>query len=151
MRHTTDIINQVKTLIRQGEISTQEAICAHLEALGYDINQSKISRVLRKIGAVKTKNEDGLVVYHLPKEPAPPTADSYLSDLVIDITANEICLIVHTSPGSASLIARVLDYHRQKAHILGTIAGDDTVLVIPAKIAEIEQTYQETLKLLEEK
>lgn len=144
------LLLQLKEIIRKGGIGTQEEIGSELQKLGYeDINQTKVSRMLRKIGAVKSKNEDGVVVYHLPKEPPPPTLDSPLSDLVIDIISNENCLIVHTSPGSASLIARLLDYHRKQAHVLGTIAGDDTVLVLPESVARIAETRAAIFKLLE--
>lgn len=125
------ILEHLRELLIQGVVSTQEEICAALESRGHDINQSKVSRLLRKIGAVKAKNEQGEVVYRLPKEPAPPTPSSQLAGLIIDISFNETLVLVNTSPGSASLIARVLDYNKEKAEILGTIAGDDTILVIP--------------------
>jgi len=83
MRQPANILHLLKTLIRQEGVSTQEEICHRLQQLGHDINQTKVSRLLRKIGAVKTKNEDGVIVYHLPKEPPPPTLDSPLIDLIV--------------------------------------------------------------------
>ncbi len=137
-----DIITDLQDIIRTGFATTQETICHALQNKGYDVNQSKISRLLRKIGAVKAKNESGQVVYRLPKEPAPPTSSSQLASLIIEIVYNETNLMVHTNPGSASLIARLIDHHRETLHILGTIAGDDTILVIPKSCKDITDIYQ---------
>jgi len=57
---------------------------------------------------------------------------------VIDIVANESMIIIKTSPGAASLLARVLD--QKKCQVLGTIAGDDTIFVAPESIQSIEQS-----------
>lgn len=142
------ILEHLRELLIQGSVSTQEEICAALESQGHDINQSKVSRLLRKIGAVKAKNEQGEVVYRLPKEPAPPAPSSQLAGLIIDIASNEALVLVNTSPGSASLIARLLDYNKDKAEILGTIAGDDTILVIPKSTHRIDHTLQSIKALL---
>lgn len=142
------ILEHMRDLLIQGTVSTQEDICSALEAQGHDINQSKVSRLLRKIGAMKARNEHGEIVYRLPKEPAPPTPSSQLAGLIIDIAVNESMVLVSTSPGSASLIARVLDYNKEKIDVLGTIAGDDTILVIPKSIHRIDAMVQEIRKLL---
>lgn len=142
------ITNALQQLLHAGSTSTQDEICAQLIAQGYAVNQSKVSRMLRKIGAVKAKNEHNQVVYRLPKEPAPPSAISSLGNLVVNIVANEMTIILHTSPGSASLIARMLDHHHEKIGILGTVAGDDTVLVLPKSIQKTEETLNNIKFLL---
>ena len=143
-----DIIADLQDIIRTNVASTQDAICQALQHQGYDVNQSKISRLLRKIGAVKAKNESGQIVYRLPKEPAPPTSTSQLASLIIDIVYNETNLMIHTNPGSASLIARLIDHHRETLAILGTIAGDDTILVIPKSCKDIMGVYQDIKRLV---
>ncbi len=135
-----DLTQVLRELLQQGTVGTQEEICSALEKRGFEINQSKVSRWLRKIDAVKAKNEKGQVVYRLPKEPAPPTASTKLKDLVISYDFNETSIVVHTSPGTASMIARVLDYQRDSLKILGTVAGDDTIFVLPRSIKQIKQT-----------
>lgn len=140
--------SDTRDLLLKATIGTQEEICKALQEMGHDINQSKASRLLRKIGAIKSKNELGQIVYRLSKEPAPPTPKSSLSHLIIDIVHNEVAVVVHTSPGSASLIARLLDHHQTKAKILGTVAGDDTILIIPKETKNIEQTFENIKKVL---
>jgi transcriptional regulator of arginine metabolism len=130
----------LRELLMRGAVKTQEEICSQLIILGHDINQSKASRLLRKIGAVKSKNEYGQIVYRLPKEPAPPHSANLLLNLIIDIVANEQLVVVHCQPGSASLVARLLDHHMVKAEIIGTVAGDDTILVVPKTISRVSQT-----------
>jgi transcriptional regulator of arginine metabolism len=132
------LINDLRKLLLSGANTTQEAICNALEERQYSINQSKVSRLLRKINAVKSLNEHGEMVYRLPHDVAPPPIHTTLSDLVLDIVANETTIIIKTSPGSASVIARIID--DKKCQILGTIAGDDAIFVAPLSIKTIDQT-----------
>ncbi len=138
----------LKDLLLSGQAGTQEEICSTLNAQGFNVNQSKVSRLLRKIAAIKVKNPQGHVVYTLAKEPPPPSAHSPLSHLVLNIRANDTLIIITTSPGAAPLIARMLDFHQQDSHILGTIAGDDTIFVAPEKTDEIREIMEELKRLL---
>jgi len=132
------ILDDLKRVLLHGGNTTQEAIVLALEGQGHNVNQSKISRLLRKINAIKTKNDQGAMVYCLPHDVEAPPIHSSLSELVIDIVANESMIIIKTSPGAASLLARVLD--QKKCQVLGTIAGDDTIFVAPESIQSIEQS-----------
>lgn len=142
------LVNDLRSLLVEGKVTKQEDICAALQAKGHHVNQSKISRLIRKLDAIKSKNELGQVVYRLAREPAPPTTDNHLTSLVIDVIANETLIIVTTSPGAAQLIARILDYHKETIKILGSIAGDDSVFVAPASIKTIKDSLREIKKLL---
>ncbi len=139
----------VKTLLWTEKITKQDELVTKLRQQGYDINQSKISRLLRKLLAIKVKNEEGQTVYTLSKEPLPPSTKSPLTQLVLDITANETLIFVKTSPGSAPLIARLLDYHKKDSMILATIAGDDTIFIAPKSIQQIDQALIEVKASLE--
>lgn len=131
------IFGDLRDLLQQGKAGTQDEIKTALEAMGHSVNQSKISRLLRKIGAVKTQNNTGQVVYSLAWEPAPPTAESTLHSLLIGINANEVGIVVTTSPGAAQLLARVIDFNKEDIDVLGSIAGDDTILVLPKSVKDI--------------
>jgi len=138
----------LRALLVNGQASSQEDICLQLTNQGFEVNQSKISRLLHKLGAIKTKNEQGLISYGLPKETALPSSLSPLSELVMDITHNESCIVIHTSPGSASLIARILDHNQQDSAILGSIAGDDTIFVAPKSLYHLDKTLAQIQNLL---
>lgn len=147
-KHPQTLINALKALLTQRTASTQEEICLALEKQGFDINQSKVSRTLRKIGAIKVTNSQGQIIYSLPREPAPPTMNTPISDLVTGIACNETLIVITTSPGSASMVARVLDYEQITTGILGTIAGDDTIFVAPKSTKETQKLLLEITKLL---
>ena len=150
MPKSAHLTEELKRLLIEGLASTQEDIKQRLSELGFEVNQAKISRLLRKVGAVKISNERGQVVYSLTKEPAPPQAKSALANLIIDITCNETLIVIHTSPGSASLFGRLIDHNQSKLDILGTVAGDDTLIVIPRSIQKITQILDRIKELLTE-
>ncbi|SUI40243.1 Arginine repressor [Serratia marcescens] len=62
-----------------------------------------------------------------------PTTTSPLKNLVLDVDHNDAVVVIHTSPGAAQLIARLLDSLGKSQGILGTIAGDDTIFVTPVQ------------------
>ncbi len=142
------LLDSLRSLLMGRKADTQESICAALEKMGYEINQSKVSRLLRKVGAIKVVNTTGEAVYSLPREPAPPSTKTSLGDMIINIVCNETLVVIFTSPGSASMIARVLDYNQINTEILGTIAGDDTIFVAPKTIKDVQKLTQEIKNLL---
>jgi transcriptional regulator of arginine metabolism len=149
MRKEAQPLDEALRLLLMGRrASTQEDICAALVKLGYEINQSKASRLLRKIGAIKIVNERGATVYSLPREPGPPSMNTPLRSLILDIVSNETLVVIFTSPGSASMVARVLDYNQISTEILGTIAGDDTIFVAPKSVKDILKLFEEIKSLL---
>lgn len=144
------LVEDLKDLLTEGIVGTQEELCSKLETLGHhDVNQSKISRMLRQtIGAVKGYNQHGDVVYRLPKEPAPPCKQATLGSLILRVDKNELCIMVHTSPGAAPVVARLLDYCENESEIMGTVAGDDTILVVPKSVSNIDNVFHEIKQLI---
>jgi transcriptional regulator of arginine metabolism len=142
------ILEALSEILRKGSASTQQDICIELASQGFSINQSKISRLLHKLGAIKVKNTQGITEYRLPKEMAPPPTQTSLKQLILKIEANESLVIIQTSPGSASLIARMLDYQNSESEILATLAGDDTIFVAPKSIKRIPRALEEVKNLL---
>ena len=128
-------------LIREGVASNQEELCKALKQKKFKVTQSTISRDLRRIGAIKTTAPDGEVTYYMPDEaqaPIMPTrVSNNLGQLMVDIESNSSMIVIHTTPGSASLVARHIDSMRSSLGILGTIAGDDTIFIAPASIKQI--------------
>jgi len=130
----------LRKILESGKNSTQEEIRDMLEAKGHDVNQSTISRDLRKLGAIKGTDPKGRTVYRLSDSaPEASFVSQSLGDLILNILHNDSMIVIQTTPGSASLVARHLDMNRP-ADILGTIAGDDTIFVAPSKDHTIKQT-----------
>lgn len=139
-----------KSLLREEKFSSQSEIVHALQELGFEhINQSKVSRMLSKFGAVRTRNTKMEMVYQLPAELSVPTTSSPLKNLVIDIDHNEILVVIHTSPGAAQLIARLLDSIGKSEGILGTIAGDDTIFITPTRGTSITTLIENITELFE--
>lgn len=139
-----------KSLLKEAKFGSQSEIVTALQELGFThINQSKVSRMLSKFGAVRTRNTKMEMVYQLPAEFGVPTTSSPLKNLVMDIDHNDILIVIHTSPGAAQLIARLLDSIGKSEGILGTIAGDDTIFVTPTKGTKITQLIQSINELFE--
>ncbi|MFQ3206664.1 MAG: transcriptional regulator of arginine metabolism [Glaciecola sp.] len=144
------LVKSFKELLKTESYGSQGEIVNALKEAGFDnISQSKVSRMLSKFGAVRTRNARGDMVYCLPPELGMPTAKSPLKQLVLDIVHNNVMVIIRTSPGAAQLIARLLDSLSHTDGVLGTIAGDDTIFIAPADITQIEDLRQRVEDLFE--
>lgn len=140
-------INALRQLLSQGKLSTQEELAEELGEKGFEITQSTISRDLRKLGAIKAIDPNGRTVYKLPPEPASPVSTGALEDLVLRTEHNGSLIVIHTAPGSASLVARHLDTAGLTS-IIGTIAGDDCIFVAPADTRSIRATLKDIAESL---
>ncbi|MGM0482175.1 MAG: transcriptional regulator ArgR [Pseudomonadota bacterium] len=144
----TQLIAAFMALLKEEQYGSQTDIVEALKTAGFDnISQSKVSRLLSKYGAVRTRNAKQEMVYCLPAEISVPSAKAPLSQLVLDIQHNDVMVIIRTSPGAAQLIARLLDSVGKKEGVLGTIAGDDTVFIAPLKVADIDFTFSNVQNL----
>ncbi|KGJ92314.1 arginine repressor, ArgR [Colwellia psychrerythraea] len=142
------LVQAFKGLLKQEQFGSQGEIVDALKANGFEnISQSKISRMLSKYGAVRTRNARQEMVYCLPAELGVPTAQSPLKQLVLEIEHNEVMIIVQTSPGAAQLIARLLDSLSKSDGVLGTIAGDDTIFIAPTDVSKINDTIKKLEQL----
>nr|WP_169786153.1 transcriptional regulator ArgR [Enterobacteriaceae endosymbiont of Donacia crassipes] len=147
-----NLIKIFKNLVKQEKFSTQIEIVRALQEEGFhSINQSKVSRLLTKFGAVRIRNTKMEMVYCFPLELGIPNTTSPLKNLVLDIDYNDILIIIHTSPGAAQLIARLLDSLGKPEGILGTIAGDDTIFVVPTRIFKTINLYNSIQNLFKQK
>jgi transcriptional regulator of arginine metabolism len=136
---------ELRKLVREGEPSTQEELCDALRAQGFDFTQSTVSRDLRKIGAVKATNAEGEIIYVLPEDHQNlrPRVATPLTGMVTRIEANESLIVLHSIPGAASLVARHIDTLMESFAVLGTIAGDDTVVVVPKTVKNITKMMKD--------
>lgn len=138
----------IRKIINDQRVGTQAELAACLLEQGFEISQSKLSRLLRLLGVGK-QNLNGQLVYQLPdQEEHLPTPDSPISDLVTDIRHNEQLIVILTSPGAAQIIARQLDARHDSLGILGVVAGDDTLFIAPASTRELDACQQAIRQLL---
>ena len=97
------LVKAFKDMLKTESFGSQGDIVDGLKQQNFDnISQSKVSRMLSKFGAVRTRNARGDMVYCLPPELGMPTAKSPLRQLVLDIVHNNVMVIIRTSPGPLS-------------------------------------------------
>ncbi|MGY1773305.1 arginine repressor [Blastococcus sp. SYSU D00813] len=129
---------RIRELIEARAVTSQTQLAALLAEAGIEVTQATLSRDLDELGAVKMRGSDGAPAsYVLPPENAPlrpaQTAPARLTRLLADLlthadgSAN--LAVLRTPPGAAQFLASALD-KVGLPDVLGTIAGDDTVLVV---------------------
>lgn len=125
----------IAEVITRQRIHSQEELRTALAAEGFAVTQATLSRDLVDLGAIKVPHGEGRSIYALPAEPPVEVAadDSRLSralhELALSVEHSLNIVVVRTPPGGAQYLASAFD----GAHwgsILGTVAGDDTVLMV---------------------
>nr|3V4G_A Chain A, Arginine repressor [Vibrio vulnificus YJ016] len=145
-----NLVRAFKALLKEERFGSQGEIVEALKQEGFEnINQSKVSRMLTKFGAVRTRNAKMEMVYCLPTELGVPTVSSSLRELVLDVDHNQALVVIHTGPGAAQLIARMLDSLGKSEGILGVVAGDDTIFITPTLTITTEQLFKSVCELFE--
>ncbi len=118
---------QILRLVRGRRIHTQEELAAALGEQGISATQVTLSRDIHELGLVKTP--DGYSQTPGPGAPAAPAFDSVAREFLRDVRLAQNLLVLRTPPGHANALASALD-HADWPDVTGTIAGDDTVLVV---------------------
>lgn len=120
---------QIQKMIRSRRIHTQEELAEALEARGIHATQVTLSRDLRELGIVKTA--EGYQEIGAIDEAAPSEAEvrRAVEEFLSDVRQAQNLLVLKTDPGNASALAAAVD-RAEWPEVVGTIAGDDTVLVI---------------------
>lgn len=129
MAHDSIIDSQILGIIQSHTIKEQMELQHILEKNGYNVPQATLSRRLKKLKIAKVQGIYKVVDFSLPRNPP-----------ILNIRVSELgLLILHTHPGHAASLAYIIDRKyvsfspqdlKKECGILGTIAGDDTVMVI---------------------
>lgn len=132
---------QILKLIRNKRILTQEDLARELkESQGIDTTQVTLSRDVRELGLLKTPEGYRQI------EPAAVGTDvaSVVGELLQDARIAQNLLVLKTSPGNANALAVALD-NEDWPDVVGTIAGDDTILVVAPDSGAAEKLRQRLL------
>lgn len=129
-------------LIRTRNVATQAELRELLSARGFDVTQATLSRDLAKLHARRASLPDGGTAYELEgfaaRSGAEPAQLAAMADLVVGVRDGAAMVVVHTRPGVAAAIATLLDQARLDS-VIGTIAGDDTIFVVPERKVTAKQ------------
>ncbi|MES1262036.1 MAG: arginine repressor [Acidobacteriota bacterium] len=135
---------QILKLIRSRSIFTQEELARALKDVGIDATQVTLSRDMRELGLVKTT--DGYRV--LERETPTLQFATLATEFLQDVRQAQNQIVLKTAPGHASSVAVALD-DEEWPDIVGTIAGDDTILIICPDPGTAEGVRKKLIELLE--
>ena len=121
----------ISDLISRGLVTSQSQLRQMLAKAGVHITQPTLSKDLADIGAIRVRGPQGGLVYALAstQSTAGVNLDKVVADLLISATSAQNLVIVHTPSGAAQYFALGLD-KAGWVEVLGTVAGDDTVLIV---------------------
>jgi transcriptional regulator of arginine metabolism len=126
--------HRIAQIIERDKVASQVRLVELLASDGVHATQATVSRDLEELGAVKVRSGNGDAVYAIPELPKERVAPEdhlrrVLGDWAVEVTASLNLVIVRTPPGCAHVVASALDRAGLK-DVVGTVAGDDTVLVV---------------------
>jgi transcriptional regulator of arginine metabolism len=150
---------RIADLIGRQPVRSQAELAELLAADGVAVTQATLSRDLEELGAVKLRTGAGASAYHVPAEgstpPGRPVAElgparlfRMLAELLVGVDASGNLAVLRTPPGAAQLLASAID-RASLPDVVGTIAGDDTLLVI-ARAADGGAALAQRLRALAE-
>jgi transcriptional regulator of arginine metabolism len=131
-------------LLHKGPIESQEELQGVLAKRGFDVGQATLSRDIRELGLVKTY--DGYIAGNgaAASEPVLPSVSRLVREFVVEVRLAQNLLVLKTSVGSAQPVAASIDAE-DWPEVVGTLAGDDTILVI----SQDNRTAQQLVRRIE--
>ena len=124
---------KILEIIESRNIGTQEELISCLTDCGFSVTQTTVSRDIRQLKLVKTLSNDGTYKYALPgtkrQETGTRVLGSAIADSVTTVEAAQNIVVVKTLPGMANAVAVCIE-SLEHVHIVGSVAGDDTVLLV---------------------
>lgn len=127
---------KIATIITEYEISTQEELATRLVECGFNATQATVSRDIKELGLIKIKGQNKNFKYALPEksEKTVVTEDkviTLLKTFIVSVQSARNLVVIKTLEGNGSSCGMAVDKLGLK-HIVGSIAGDDTLLVVTA-------------------
>lgn len=124
--------HKIRELVTTREIETQDELVEGLLEAGFRVTQATVSRDIKELHLVKTPLPSGNYKYSLPSEPHSNPVNKLkrsLNDNFVGIDATENLIVMKCLPGTANAIGALLDLLEWEG-LMGTICGDDTILMI---------------------
>lgn len=139
----------IAELIRTRHVATQGDLRDLLRARGHDVTQATLSRDLAKLRARRVSLPAGGTAYEIEgfQAGAEPSQLAAMAALVLGIREGAAIVVIHTRPGAAPAVAALLDQARLDS-IIGSIAGDDTIFVVPERRVTTAQLTKQLRRLL---
>ena len=130
----------IKDIITSKPIGTQEVLRRELGRRGFRVTQATLSRDMNDL-RVSRVAQGGTTRYILQAASDAGIMKPIVGAEVVSITANEALIVVITLPGCANTVGEYIDIQKH-ADIIGTVAGDNTLLVVPASVKKTQQVLR---------
>ena len=132
---------KILEIIRNENIETQESLAERLKINGFAVTQATVSRDIKELGLIKIPGMNNMFHYAYPQEINARRMDErlkkYFKEVVVSLNISENLIVIKTQPGGAQGVAAAVDQTGWQ-EIIGTVGGDDTILVVikPVQLAE---------------
>lgn len=145
--------SRIVALLSAQPVHSQSELAGLLAAEGIEVTQATLSRDLEELGAVKLRGADGgMGAYVVPEDGSPvrgvtggtERVSRLLNDLLVSTDSSANLAVLRTPPGAAHYLASAID-RAVLPYVVGTVAGDDTILVVarePMTGAELARTFE---------
>ncbi len=142
----------IMDIVSSQRITTQEELGKALRDEGYNVTQATVSRDIKELQLVKVPDQDSYR-YAMPEVTALKGTEQRMirifKDSVINLDYSENIIVIKTMPGAAQSVASVID-NAEQANILGSVAGDDTILVVVKPAKAVDQVLQKFKHMINE-
>jgi transcriptional regulator of arginine metabolism len=138
--------SKIKEIITNQEIGSQEELTLILRENGFETTQATLSRDLHELGIVRIPSDNGFkYVFH--ENQMEQSLKPLMAMEIINVVHNESTIIVKTMPGRAQGVAIYFDRWKD-SHIIGTVAGDDNIIIVPDKHENVEVIFSKIKELM---
>ncbi|HEX4167045.1 MAG TPA: ArgR family transcriptional regulator [Bryobacteraceae bacterium] len=134
---------QILKILRAKEIYTQDELARELSLNNIQTTQVTLSRDMRELGLVKTAGG----YRQFSAERSGPSLEEVANEYLLDIRIAQNIVVLRTSPGNANTLAAAID-RAELEHVVGTVAGDDTILVVTPDSLTADQLRLKLLEML---
>jgi transcriptional regulator of arginine metabolism len=124
---------KIQEIINKEVIRTQEELAKKLQDAGFVVTQATVSRDIKELGLIKIPGNDDEYRYAIPTEQYPQNIQERLKrmlrETLVSVDDSENLVLIRTIPGNAHALASIID-NSNWPEVLGTVAGDDTILLV---------------------
>lgn len=156
MKNKQNRLNAIRIIIANERIANQEELLKRLYAQGFDLTQATLSRDLKQLKVAKTASSDGDYIYILPSNPlykritkGKQIHEHQVRSGIISVNYSANIAVIKTRPGYAGGIAYDIDEHELPS-VLGTVAGDDTILLVIKEGYNHKEVHQQLSSIVPE-
>lgn len=143
---------RIQEIIAKEAIHTQEELAERLRQGGFDVTQATVSRDIKEMGLIKVPTTDDDYRYATPGSAQPSNSPDRLKrrlrETVITVNDSENLIVIRTIPGNAQALAGLIDNSNWE-EVIGTVAGDDTILLVVKPLSAVSSIRERITRLME--